>query len=88
MIIARFLPLVRTFAPFVAGVARMTYLRYFLFDLLGGVVWVVSLCLAGYWFGNLPVVKNNLTLVILAIIGLSLLPIVIGWLRSRLARRS
>jgi membrane-associated protein len=66
----------------------MTYLRYFLFDLLGGVVWVVSLCLAGYWFGNLPVVKNNLTLVILAIIGLSLLPIVIGWLRSRLARRS
>jgi membrane-associated protein len=88
MTLARFIPLVRTFAPFVAGVARMTYLRYFLFDLLGGVVWVVSLCLAGYWFGNLPVVKNNLTLVILAIIGLSLLPIVIGWLRSRLARRS
>lgn len=88
MTLARFIPLVRTFAPFVAGVARMTYLRYFLFDLLGGVVWVVSLCLAGYWFGNLPVVKNNLTLVVLAIIGLSLLPIVIGWLRSRLARRS
>lgn len=88
MTIARFIPLVRTFAPFVAGVARMTYLRYFLFDLLGGVIWVVSLCLAGYWFGNLPVVKNNLTLVILAIIGISVLPIVIGGLRQRLARRS
>jgi membrane-associated protein len=85
MTLARFIPLVRTFAPFVAGVARMTYIRYFLFDLLGGVVWVVSLCLAGYWFGNLPMVKNNLTLVIFAIIGVSVLPIVIGWMKQRLA---
>ena len=88
MTIARFIPLVRTFAPFVAGVARMTYPRYFVFDLLGGVIWVVSLTLAGYWFGNLPVVKNNLILVILAIIAISVLPIVVGGLRQRLARRS
>lgn len=85
MTMARFIPLVRTFAPFVAGVARMTYPRYFAFDFLGAVLWVFSLTLAGYWFGNLPVVKNNLSLVILAIIALSVLPIAIGWLRQRLA---
>ena len=60
MTLARFIPLVRTFAPFVAGVARMSYGRYFLFDLLGGVIWVFSLSLADYWFGNLPVVKNKI----------------------------
>ena len=86
MTLARFIPLVRTFAPFVAGVARMTYPRYFAFDLLGAVIWVVSLSAAGFWFGNLPVVKNNLSLVIMGIIGLSLLPIAIGWLRQRFAR--
>jgi membrane-associated protein len=86
MTLARFIPLVRTFAPFVAGVARMTYPRYFLFDLLGGVIWVFSLTLAGYWFGNLPVVKNNLSLVILGIIAISVLPVAIGWLRHRFLR--
>jgi membrane-associated protein len=85
MMMARFIPLVRTFAPFVAGVARMTYPRYFLFDLLGAVLWVFSLTLAGYWFGNLPVVKNNLSLVIVGIILVSVLPIAVGWLRQRLA---
>lgn len=85
MTMARFIPLVRTFAPFVAGVARMNYPRYFAFDFLGAVLWVFSLALAGYWFGNLPVVKNNLSLVILAIIAFSVLPIAIGWLRQRLA---
>jgi membrane-associated protein len=85
MTMARFIPLVRTFAPFVAGVAHMTYPRYFVFDFLGAVLWVFSLTLAGYWFGNLPVVKNNLSLVILAIIAISVLPIAIGWLRQRLA---
>jgi membrane-associated protein len=85
MTLARFIPLVRTFAPFVAGVARMTYVRYFAFDLLGGVIWVVSLSLAGYWFGNLPLVKNNLSLVILAIVGLSMLPMFAGWFKKRLS---
>lgn len=83
MTLARFIPLVRTFAPFVAGVARMAYPRYFAFDLLGAAIWVCSLCLAGYWFGNLPIVKNNLSAIILGIVGVSLLPVVIGWLRQR-----
>lgn len=85
MTLARFIPLVRTFAPFVAGVARMSYGRYFLFDLLGGVIWVFSLTLAGYWFGNLPAVKNNLSFVILAIVALSFIPIALGWLKHRLS---
>ena len=85
MTMARFVPLVRTFAPFVAGVARMTYPRYFAFDFLGAVLWVFSLTLAGYWFGNLPIVKNNLSLVIVGIVVVSVLPMAIGWLRSRFA---
>jgi membrane-associated protein len=85
MTVARFIPLVRTFAPFVAGVARMGYPRYFAFDLLGGIIWVFSLTLAGYWFGNLPLVKNNLSFVILGIVVLSVLPMVIGWLRHRVS---
>jgi membrane-associated protein len=85
MTMARFVPLVRTFAPFVAGIARMNYARYFAFDLLGAVLWVFSLTLAGYWFGNLPLVKNNLSLVIVGIIAASLTPMAIGWLRARLA---
>lgn len=83
IIIARFLPLARTFAPFVAGVAHMTYSRYFLLDLAGGCLWIGSLTLAGYWFGNLPFIKNNLSLVIVAIIALSLLPLAIGYLKHR-----
>lgn len=85
MTLARFVPLVRTFAPFVAGAAHMTYARYFIFDLLGAVLWVLSLTLAGYWFGNLPVVKNNLSLVIVGIVAVSVLPMAIGWLRQRLS---
>jgi membrane-associated protein len=88
IIIARFLPLVRTFAPFVAGVGRMTYTRYLAFCVFGAVLWVGSLCLAGYWFGNLPFIKENLTLVILGIIFLSLLPLIVGYLRERSASRS
>ncbi len=83
IIIARFLPLVRTFAPFVAGVAKMTYSRFFPLDFLGGCIWIFSLTLAGFWFGNIPLIKNNLSFVILGIIALSLLPIFIGWLRHR-----
>lgn len=83
VIIARFLPLARTFAPFVAGVGRMTYPRFFAYDFFGGALWVFSLTLAGYWFGNLPLIKNNLSLVIVAIVGISLLPAIFGWLRQR-----
>lgn len=75
MVVARFLPLVRTFAPFVAGVGAMDYRRFFLFDLLGAVLWVFSMTLGGYWFGNIPVIRQNLSLLVVAIVGLSLVPV-------------
>lgn len=81
IIIARFLPLARTFAPFVAGIGRMTYPRFLFMDLIGGAVWIGSLTLAGYWFGNQPWIKSNLMLVILVIIGLSLAPAVMTGIR-------
>ncbi|MDP2133968.1 MAG: DedA family protein [Sulfuritalea sp.] len=88
MLVARFMPFVRTFAPFVAGVGRMSYPRYFAFDLAGAFLWVFSLCLAGYWFGNIPWVKSNLSLIIFGTIGLSLAPLALAWLRHRLAPRA
>lgn len=81
IIIARFMPLIRTFSPFVAGVARMTYPRFLLLDLFGGGVWIFSLTFAGYFLANVSVVKNNLSLFVFGIIGVSLLPVVIAWLR-------
>jgi len=87
MMVARFIPLVRTFAPFVAGVGRMTYPRFFLFDLAGAVLWVVSLCLAGYWFGNIEFIRKNLSFVILGIVGLSLAPVIIAGIRHKLAKK-
>jgi membrane-associated protein len=86
LIVSRFLPLFRTFAPFVAGIGTMTYARFTLFNLIGGIGWVGSLTLLGYWFGNLPWIQQNLTLVILAIIGLSFVPLLIGWLQHRQSR--
>jgi membrane-associated protein len=88
LVIARFMPLIRTFAPFVAGIGVMDYRRFFIFNVIGGVFWIGSLLLAGYWFGNLPWVQKNLTLVIFGIIGLSLAPMAIAWLRHRLAAKS
>ena len=88
MLVARFMPFVRTFAPFVAGVGNMTYPRYFLFDLCGALLWVLSLCLAGYWFGNLPWVRGNLSLIVFATIGLSLAPLFWAWLRQRLGAKA
>lgn len=89
IVIARFVPIVRTFAPFVAGVGSMTYSRFLLYNVSGGVAWVGICVLAGYWFGNIPVVKENFTLVILAIIVVSILPAVFEVLRHRSqARRS
>lgn len=83
LIISRFLPLFRTFAPFVAGIGAMSYPRFTLFNLVGGIGWVGSLTLAGFWFGNIPWIQQNLTLVILAIIGISFVPVFIGWLQHR-----
>ena len=85
MLVARFMPFVRTFAPFVAGVGTMHYPRYLAFDTVGAVLWVGLLCTAGYLFGNLPWIKGNLSLVILGTIALSLLPLVVAGIRARLA---
>ncbi len=83
IIIARFVPLVRTFVPFVCGVGRMTYIRFLGFSVLGALLWVGLLVPAGYFFGNLPVVKNNLTVVILLIVLLSILPGIIEYIKHR-----
>jgi len=83
LVIARFMPFVRTFAPFVAGVGRMRYARFLAFCVSGALLWVVSLTLLGYFFGNLPVVKKNFTAAIMLIIAASLMPIGIEWLRHR-----
>lgn len=83
VIMARFVPIVRTIAPFVAGAGNMPYKRYITFCILGAVLWVVGITLMGYAFGNIPVVKNNFEIVIFGIIGLSVLPIIIGVLKSK-----
>ena len=83
IVIARFVPIVRTFAPFVAGIGRMGYGRFVAYNVAGGVGWIVLLVLGGYAFGNIPVVKRNFSLVIFAIIVLSILPGVIEYLRGR-----
>ena len=80
LVISRFLPIFRTFAPFVAGVGAMNYSRFVMFNLAGGLGWVFSLTLLGYWFGNLPWVRQNLSLLIVGIIIVSLLPMLIMWL--------
>jgi len=83
IVIARFVPIIRTFAPFVAGVGRMSYARFVTYNVAGGVGWIAALVLGGYLFGNIPVVRQNFTLVIFAIIVLSILPGVIEFLRQR-----
>ena len=87
IVLARFIPIVRTYVPFVAGVGAMPYLRYLAFCVIGALAWVVSLSLVGYFFGNVPQVKNNLTIVILVIVAISVSPAAIAWLRSRSAKR-
>lgn len=84
IIIARFVPIVRTFAPFVAGMGKMNYYYFMLYNLVGGMLWISLFCLAGYFFGDLPVVQDNLHLLLVAIIVVSLLPGVIEVLRVKL----
>jgi membrane-associated protein len=81
--LARFLPIIRTFAPFVAGVAKMPYPRFFGFSVLGTILWVGGLVTLGYFFGNVPFIKKNLSLLVVAIILLSLVPMILGVVRSR-----
>jgi membrane-associated protein len=83
IIIARFMPIIRTYVPFVAGLGAMPCLRYLAFCIAGALLWVISLTLAGYFFGNIPAVKQNLTVVILIIVAISMSPGFIAWLRAR-----
>lgn len=83
LIIARFMPIIRTFAPFVAGIGKMKYIRFFSFSLIGNVLWVVLFTYAGNFFGNIPVIKSNFTLVVLAIIAISLIPPVYTFIKVK-----
>jgi membrane-associated protein len=86
VVISRFLPIVRTYIPFVAGMAAMTPARYTAYNVAGGVAWVASLTYAGYFFGNIPWIKNNLTWLIIGIVVVSLLPLVIAFIRSKMKK--
>ncbi|MCK9195777.1 MAG: DedA family protein [Syntrophales bacterium] len=85
IVIARFVPIIRTFAPFVAGIGAMTYAKFIIYNVLGGIAWVAIFILGGYYFGNLPFVKSNFTMVIMAIIIISVMPGVIEYFRQRRA---
>lgn len=87
IIIARFMPIVRTFAPFVAGMGHMHYPRFLFFNVVGSLVWVLSISYLGYFFGNIPVVKNNLGILIVLIVIVSMLPAVIGFLSAKLKKK-
>jgi membrane-associated protein len=88
IILARFIPIIRTFAPFVAGIGAMTYWKFITYNVVGGIFWVALFTFGGYFFGNLPFVERNFTLVILAIIFISVLPGVIEFLRERARTRA
>jgi len=84
IILARFIPIIRTFAPFVAGIGKMTYWHFISYNVIGGLAWIALFTFGGYFFGNISVVKRNFTLVILAIIFISLLPVMIEFVNHRL----
>ena len=88
IILARFMPIIRTFAPFVAGIGAMQYRRFAIFNVTGAVLWVGSFLIAGYFLGNIPAVQRNFHIIIVAIIIISVLPGLMEWLRSRTSRRS
>lgn len=87
IIIARFMPIIRTFAPFVAGMGRMNYASFTAYNIVGGLIWIFFFVIVGFYFGNLPAVKKNFTLVIMGIIVLSMMPPVIEYLRHRFSKK-
>lgn len=85
IVAARFAPIVRTFAPFVAGIGAMNYKKFLFYNVMGAIAWVFTFILAGYFFGNLPIVKRNFHIVIFGVIGISLLPMIVPWLKSKMS---
>ncbi|MBI2420069.1 MAG: DedA family protein [Ignavibacteriales bacterium] len=83
IIIARFMPIIRTFTPFVAGIGKMDYRRFVSYDIAGGILWIASFTYMGYFFGNIPIVKSNFVIVVFTIIFISILPGIIGYLKHR-----
>jgi membrane-associated protein len=83
IIFARFIPIIRSFAPFVAGIGRMNYIRFFLFNITGAILWTLSMLTLGYYFGAIPFVKNNLSIIIIAIVILSWIPPIWAWIKNR-----
>jgi membrane-associated protein len=86
IIMARFVPIIRTFAPFVAGVGEMSYGKYITYCIIGGITWVTGLTLAGYYLGGIPIVKNNFEIVVLSIIGISLVPVIVQLLKAKFSK--
>lgn len=87
IIIARFMPIIRTFAPFVAGVGTMRYLRFISFSIVGSIFWVGLFCLSGYFFGSIPFIKKNFSLVIVTIILVSLMPMIVAFIKNYLEKQ-
>lgn len=87
IVLARFMPIIRTYAPFIAGVGKMNYGQFLFYSVIGGITWINLFLMLGYWFGNQPVIRQNFSLVIFAIIGLSLMPAAIEILRAKIRSR-
>ena len=88
IILARFVPIIRTFAPFVAGVGTMPYRKFISFNAIGGILWVTIALFAGYFFGNIPLVKNNFSIVVLGIVVISVLPLVFTFIKNKMAAKN
>ena len=88
IILARFVPIIRTFAPFVAGVGKMPYRKFISFNTIGGILWVTIALFAGYFFGNIPLVKNNFSIVVLGIVVISVLPLVFTYIKNKMTSKN